>query len=88
MSCETLLEERNALFYGIVDVLPVNQSTELFNQDEPEILETILGAVNNYVTNMEPDIWVSMMYCIAKLITPIYNKFKSVLIDNKYNFDY
>ena len=88
MDCETLLTERNQIFYKIVDILPVEKSVELFNLDDSEVLEILLGAVNDTVRLLDSELWSYMMYCIAKYMYPMFQKFKHVLSENRFNFNF
>ena len=61
---------------------------ELFDLDDSEILETLLGAVNDKVRQLDSELWSQMMYCIAKNMYPLYQKFKHILSENRFNFNF
>jgi len=35
------------MFYKIVDILPVEKRVEFFDQNDDDILESLLGGINN-----------------------------------------
>ncbi|CAG2219861.1 unnamed protein product [Mytilus edulis] len=54
MECHVLLTERNVMFYKIVDELPIQKSVDIFNLDDDDLLEVLLGAVNDIVYDLDP----------------------------------
>jgi hypothetical protein len=46
-SCTDLLEIRTEMFYKIVDMLIVEDSVCLFDQDDDEVAESLLGGMNH-----------------------------------------
>lgn len=88
MECHVLLTERNVMFYKIVDELPIQKSVDIFILDDDDLLEVLLGAVNNTVYDLDPIVWSRMMYYIAKHVYPMFKKFRHVLFENRFNFEY
>ncbi|CAG2187538.1 unnamed protein product [Mytilus edulis] len=88
MECHVLLTERNVMFYKIVDELPIQKSVDIFNLDDDDLLEVLLGAVNDIVYDLDPIDWSRMMYYIAKHVYPMFKKFRHVLFENRFNFEF
>ncbi|CAG2215677.1 unnamed protein product [Mytilus edulis] len=61
LECHVLLTKRNVLFYKIVDELPIQKSVDIFNLDDHDLLEVLLGAVNNTVYDLDPIVWSRMI---------------------------
>ena len=75
------------MFYKIFDELSV-QKVDIFSLEDKEILEILLGAVNNTIKELDTDTWSRMMYYIVKHMYPMYNNFKYVLFENRFNFEF
>jgi hypothetical protein len=58
------------LFNKIVHVLPVQNSVDIFCLEDNEIIEILLGAVNNIIKELDTDTSSRMIYYIAKHIHP------------------
>jgi len=76
------------LFYKIVHVLSVQNSVDIFCLEDNEIIEILLGVVNNTIKELDTDNWSRMIYYIAKNMYPMYYKFKHVLFENRFNFEF
>ena len=50
------------MFYKIVDELPVQNSVDIFNLEDSEILEILLRAVNDTIKEFDTDTWSRIMY--------------------------
>ena len=59
---QCLLTERNIIFHKIVAEWSVQNSVEIFNLEDNEILEILLGAVNDTIKELDTDTWSRMMY--------------------------
>ena len=57
------------MFYKIFDELSV-QKVDIFSLEDKEILEILLGAVNNTIKELDTDTSSRMIYYIAKHIHP------------------
>ncbi len=55
--CEHLIDDRNHMFYSVVNLLPVNDSVPFFQQDDDEILITLLGGVTEFIQTIESELW-------------------------------
>ncbi|CAC5420891.1 unnamed protein product [Mytilus coruscus] len=88
MQCHVLITEINVMFYKIVDELPIQKSVDIFNLDDDDLLEILLEAVNNTVYDLDPIVWSRMMYYIAQHVCPMFKKFRHVLFENRFNFEY
>jgi len=75
------------MFYKIFDELSV-QKEDIFSLEDKEILEILLGADNNTIKELDTDTWSRMMYYIVKHMYPMYNIFKYVLFENRFNFEF
>ena len=71
----------------IVDILPVTESVEFFNQDDNEILAFLLGGLNELTNKISSENWLQIMLHIAKSIDSIYNKMKENIQLSKYVFN-
>ncbi len=43
------------MYYKMLDTLPLEMSVDIFNLDDNEILEIILGAVPDVLSNINPE---------------------------------
>lgn len=50
------------MFYAIVDLLPVHDSINLFNQEDGDILITFLAAITEFAIELNTDIWYQLMH--------------------------
>jgi len=57
------------MIHKIVDELSVQNSVDIFNLEENEILEILLGAVNSTIKELDTDTWSWMMYYNSKTYT-------------------
>jgi len=55
LQCQKLLHIRNNMFYKIVDILPVEKRVEFFDQNDDDILESLLGGISHTMRSMESD---------------------------------
>lgn len=78
--------ERNALFYSIVDILPVHQSVTFFLQEDDDILESLLGGITDFIKTLESDTWKNLKYRLADHLDKMYLKIKHVLSSHRLNF--
>ena len=62
------------MFYKIVDELPVQNSVDIFNLENSEILEILLGTVNDTIKEFDTNTWSRIMY-------HMYQTFKYVLFE-------
>ena len=60
------------MFYKIVDDWPVQNSVDIFNLEDNDILEILLGAGSDAIKELDTDTWSRMMYHIAKHIYLMY----------------
>lgn len=88
LNCEKLLDARNEMFYAIVDVLPVEQSVTFFEQDDNDMMISILGGITDCISCMDSDVWKCMMHCLGDHLFKMYTQFRSALLDHRYNFTY
>ncbi|CAG2191299.1 unnamed protein product [Mytilus edulis] len=88
MECHVLLTERNVMFYKIVDEPSIPKYVDIFNLDDDDLLQVLLGAVNDTVYDLDPIDWSRMMYYIAKHVYPMFKKFRHVLFENRFNFEF
>ncbi|CAC5382423.1 unnamed protein product [Mytilus coruscus] len=65
LNCKHIVNIRNEMFYAIVDLLSVQDSVKLFQQDEDDMLVTLLGGVNDYKKKLNSDVWKQLMMCLA-----------------------
>ena len=87
LQCKKLLHIRNSLFYIIVDILSVEKSVEFFDQNDDDILESLLGGIHNTtMRSMESDVWESLMCHISDCMYTLYSNFKYVLQFHTFNF--
>ncbi|CAC5402883.1 unnamed protein product [Mytilus coruscus] len=84
--CEKLLDERNNMFYRIVDVLPVQESVRFFQQDDSDIIVALLGGITDFMQSVNSDNWRNMMCCLADHKFHLYGKFKGELSEHRFNF--
>ncbi|VDI79116.1 Hypothetical predicted protein [Mytilus galloprovincialis] len=84
--CENLLDARNSMFYGIVDVLPVQESVRFFQQTDSDIIVTLLGGITDFMQSVNSDNWGNMMCYLADHIFHLYGKFKVELSEHRFNF--
>lgn len=61
---------------------------DIFNLDDHDLLEVLLGAVNNTEYDLDPIVWSRMMYYIAKHVYFMFKKFRHVLFENRFNFKF
>ena len=57
MSCENYVDKRNIMLERIVDIFPVNDSVNILNQDENELLLTLFGKETDAVKNIDDNLW-------------------------------
>jgi hypothetical protein len=74
------------MFYTIVNEWPVQNSVDIFNLEDNDILEILLGAVNDTIKELDTDTWSPMMYHIAKHMYPMHYKFNHILFENRLQF--
>ncbi|CAC5401932.1 unnamed protein product [Mytilus coruscus] len=84
--CEKLSDARNSMFYGIVDVLPVQESVRFFQQDDSDIIVALLGGITDFMQSVNSDNWSNKMCCLADHIFHLYGKFKGELSEHRFNF--
>jgi hypothetical protein len=68
------------LFNKIVYVLPVQKSVDIFCLEDNEIIERLLGTVNNTIKELDTDTSSRMIYYIEKIMQA--NKNNWLYIEN------
>ncbi|CAC5373760.1 unnamed protein product [Mytilus coruscus] len=86
LNCEHVVDIRNEMFYAIVNLISVQDSVKLFQQDEDDMRVTLLGGVNDYVKQLNSDVWKQLMLCLTGHMLKLYNHSKSVLFYHNFNF--
>ncbi|CAG2208300.1 unnamed protein product [Mytilus edulis] len=57
MECHVLSTEKNVMLYKIVDELPIQKSMDIFNLDDDNLIEVLLGSFNDTVSDLNPIVW-------------------------------
>ena len=78
------MNDRNSMFYGIVDLLPVHDSVNLFRQEDDDILITFFGGITEFANELDSDVWYQLMLCGAGHIHKVYNNYSYVLVKIQY----
>jgi hypothetical protein len=65
------------MFYKIVDMLTVEDSVCFFDQDDDEVVESLLGSMNNAMQTLDADVWNCLMCHTADYMFKLYKVFKS-----------
>ena len=65
MECHVLSTEKNVMLYKIVDELPIQKSMDIFNLDDDNLIEVLLGSFNDTVSDLNPIVWSRMVFYIA-----------------------
>ena len=73
------------MFYGIVHVLPVQESVRFFQQNDSDIIVALLGGITDFIQSVNSDNWRNMMCCLADHICHLYGKFKGELSKHRFN---
>ena len=68
LSCESYVQERNVLLERIVDILPVQKSVEILEQDEDDLLVTLLGGMTNSLEQIDDSMLAYVIVEIARCI--------------------
>lgn len=84
LHCEYLINDRNSMFYSIVDLVPVQDSVNLFNQEDDDILLTLLGGMTDFANNLDSDLWCSLILRVAGQIHNMYTNFRKVIFEVRF----
>ena len=89
LSCTDLLEIRTEMFYKIVDMLIVEDSVCLFDQDDDEVAESLLGGMNHDIQTLDSYVWNCLMCHTAdyRYMFRLYQVFKYDLYSHIYDLD-
>ena len=66
MSCQSYIQERDSLYDIIVNILPVEFSVSFFEQDDYDILKSILGGLTSWTLTITDDVWIELMLNISE----------------------
>ena len=73
MSCQCFVQERNVLFDIIVNILPVELSISFFEQNDEDLLTTMLGGLTNWTSGINDEIWVELLLNICEYLNRKWN---------------
>ena len=73
MSCQCFVQERNVLFDIIVNILPVELTISFFEQNDEDLLTTMLGGLTNWTSGINDEIWVELLLNICEYLNRKWN---------------
>jgi hypothetical protein len=84
MRCEQLVDQRNALWDGLLDSFGVSAEVDLFNREDGDILEILLGKKWSY---LEYDNTSDIDNLFMHVAGSMNNFIRSMKVDNRYQKD-
>ena len=79
LCCKSLLPIQTEMLYKIVDILDVEESVRFFNQDDDEIVESLLGSMNHTMETINADVCSLLLCHIADYMYKLYQVFNNDL---------
>ena len=79
MRCENLVDERNELWDRLLDTFGVSAEVDLFNRDDDDILEILLGKTWTFINREDPAAMDNFFIQVSQTFTQF---IKSIRMDN------
>ena len=79
MRCENLVDERNELWDRSLDTFGVSAEVDLFNRDDDDILEILLGKTWTFINREDPAAMDNFFIQVSQTFTQF---IKSIRMDN------